>query len=129
MKLFVTVDGKTTEVSEGKSVKVLLKQSATPVTVRVARSGAVVAAKASLGELRMVQRPGLVDVGFDVPADMAGANVQVDIVSLDGKVVDRSKFTATAGANLATLKSPHRGLYYVRVRAGNLTAIKKTLVK
>ena len=129
LKLFVTVDGKTTEVSEGKSVKVLLKQSAIPVTVRVARSGAVVAAKASLGELRMVQRPGLVDVGFDVPADMAGANVQVDIVSLDGKVVDRSKFTATAGANLATLKSPHRGLYYVRVRAGNLTAIKKTLVK
>ena len=129
LKLIVTVDGKTTEVSEGKSVKVLLKQSATPVTVRVARSGAVVAAKASLGELRMVQRPGLVDVGFDVPADMAGANVQVDIVSLDGKVVDRSKFTATAGSNLATLKSPHRGLYYVRVRAGNLTAIKKTLVK
>ena len=129
LKLFVTVDGKTTEVSEGKSVKVLLKQSATPVTVRVARSGAVVAAKASLGELRMVQRPGLVDVGFDVPADMAGANVQVDIVSLGGKVVDRSKFTATAGANLATLKSPHRGLYYVRVRAGNLTAIKKTLIK
>ena len=129
LKLFVTVDGKTTEVSEGKSVKVLLKQSATPVTVRVARSGVVVAAKASLGELRMVQRPGLVDVGFDVPADMAGANVQVDIVSLDGKVVDRSRFTATAGANLATLTSPHRGLYYVRVRAGNLTAIKKTLVK
>ena len=49
--------------------------------------------------------------------------------SLDGKVVDRSRFTATAGANLATLTSPHRGLYYVRVRAGNLTAIKKTLVK
>ena len=128
LKLFVTVDGKTTEVSEGKSVKVLLKDSATPVTVRVARSG-VVAAKATLGELRMVQRPGLVDVGFDVPANLAGANVQVDIVSLDGKVVDRSRFTATAGANLATLTSPHRGLYYVRVRAGNLTAIKKTLVK
>ena len=128
LKLFVTVEGKTTEVAAGKSVKVLLKESATPVTVRVARSG-VVAAKATLGELRMVQRPGLVDVGFDVPANLAGANVQVDIVSLDGKVVDRSRFTATAGANLATLTSPHRGLYYVRVRAGNLTAIKKTLVK
>ena len=129
LRLFVTVDGKTTEVAEGKSVKVLLKQSSTPVTVRVARSGAAVAAKASLGELRMVQRTGFVDVGFEVPADMAGASVQVDIVSLDGKVVDRSKFTASAGTNLATLAAPHRGLYYVRVRAGSLAAIKKTMIK
>lgn len=129
LRLFVTVAGKTTEVAEGKSVKVLLKQSSTPVTVRVARSGAAVAAKASLGELRMVQRTGFVDVGFEVPADMAGASVQVDIVSLDGKVVDRSKFTASAGTNLATLAAPHRGLYYVRVRAGSLAAIKKTMIK
>lgn len=129
LRLFVIVDGKTTEVAEGKSVKVLLKQSSTPVTVRVARSGAAVAAKASLGELRMVQRTGFVDVGFEVPADMAGASVQVDIVSLDGKVVDRSKFTASAGTNLATLAAPHRGLYYVRVRAGSLAAIKKTMIK
>lgn len=129
LRLFVTVDGKTTEVAEGKSVKVLLKQSSTPVTVRVARSGAAVAAKASLGELRMLQRTGFVDVGFEVPADMAGASVQVDIVSLDGKVVDRSKFTASAGTNLATLAAPHRGLYYVRVRAGSLAAIKKTMIK
>ena len=129
LRLFVTVDGKTTEVAEGKSVKVLLKQSSTPVTVRVARSGAAVAAKASLGELRMLQRTGFVDVGFEVPADMAGASVQVDIVSLDGKVVDRSKFTASAGTNLATLAAPHRGFYYVRVRAGSLAAIKKTMIK
>jgi hypothetical protein len=76
-----------------------------------------------------VQRAGFVDVGFDVPANMAGANVQVDIVSLNGKVVNRSRFTANAGSNIATLSSPHRGLYYVRVRAGNLTAIKKTMVR
>ena len=129
LKMFVTVNGKTTEVSEGKSVKVLLKDSSTPVTVRVARSGMAVAKAASLGELRTVQRVGFVDVGFDMPANMAGANVQVDIVSLDGKVVNRSRFTATAGSNIATLSSPHRGLYYVRVRAGNLTAIKKTMLK
>ena len=128
LRLFVTVDGKTTEVAEGKSVKVLLKDSSVPVTVRVARSGTV-AAKASIGDLRMVQRAGLVDVGFEVPATMAGASVQVDIVSLDGKVVDRSKFRATAGTNLATFATPHRGLYYVRVRAGSLAAIKKTLIK
>lgn len=128
LRLFVTVDGKTTEVAEGKSVKVLLKDSSVPVTVRVARSGTVVA-KASIGDLRMVQRSGLVDVGFEVPATMAGASVQVDIVSLDGKVVNRSKFKATAGTNLATFATPHRGLYYVRVRAGSLAAIKKTLIK
>ena len=129
LKMFVTVNGKTTEVSEGQPVKVLLKDSSTPVTVRVARSGVAVAKAASLGELRTVQRAGLVDIGFDVPANMAGANVQVDIVSLDGKVVNRSRFTANAGSNIATLSSPHRGLYYVRVRAGNLTAIKKTMVR
>ena len=128
LRMFVTVDGKTSEVAEGKPVKVLLKESAVPVTVRVAR-GEVSVAQNGLRGLRMERVGGAVEVCFEASADYAGAKARVDLVTLSGKVVATSKFVAGSGENRASLEAPQSGVYYIRAQVGSQMVAKRALIR
>lgn len=128
LKLFVTVDGKTTEMRDGTELKVALKSSATKATVRVAKSAKVVA-DLHIGGVHFTQAGRTLDVSFNASADLAGSRAVVDVLNMDGKVVASKSGKALAGMNALTLETPRGGVYMLRVRAGSQMKVSRILVK
>lgn len=126
-RVFVTVDGNTTEMREGDSLKVYLKSSAKMATVRVAPAAKMVA-KNTIRGLRTARLGNRLQVSFDA-SGLAGTNARVDILDMKGHV----KSTATAktldGSNALVLDAPQSGLYMLRVRAGSQQQAVKILVR
>ena len=127
MKVFVTVDGKTTEMTNGKSVPVSLKKDSKTVTVQVSKSAPVVSSNALKG-LRAVQQGGSLQIGFTADG-MNGTQGLVQLVGVNGKIAATSKFTAVGGANLVTVAAPKSGVYFLRVKVGSQMTSAKFLVK
>ena len=127
MKVFVTVDGKTTEMTNGKSVPVSLKKDSKTVTVQVSKSAPVVSSNALKG-LRAVQQGGSLQIGFTADG-MNGTQGLVQLVGVNGKITATSKFTAVGGANLVTVAAPKSGVYFLRVKVGSQMTSAKFLVK
>lgn len=127
MKVFVTVDGKTIEMTNGKSVPVSLKKDSKTVTVQVSKSAPVVSSNALKG-LRAVQQGGSLQIGFTADG-MNGTQGLVQLVGVDGKIAATSKFTAVGGANLVTVAAPKSGVYFLRVKVGSQMTSAKFLVK
>ena len=128
LKVFVTVDGKTTEMYEGTNLKVALKSSATKATVRVAKAAKVVA-DLHIGGLRSVQAGSNLNISFVAGKDLAGTRAVVEIVNLDGKVMSSRSATTLAGTNAFALEAPRGGVYMLRVRAGSQMKAGRILVK
>ncbi|MCQ2054819.1 MAG: T9SS type A sorting domain-containing protein [Fibrobacter sp.] len=128
LHLFVTADNKTTEVMAGESVKVGLKENSKQVTVRVAKSASVVASN-NLKGFRTELAQGYLNVNFDAPQNLAGANARVELVSLKGEIVASQNFVAMAGFNGVSLKVAKNGLYFVRVKVASQVATGKVMVK
>ncbi len=126
--VFVTVDGKTVEMTEGESVRVALKTRETIATVRVT-AGSLNVVAGMLDGLNMSQTPGKVHVGFNVDESLAGSRTVVDIVNLDGKVLATFGSKAQAGRNLLTMDAPRSGLYMLRVRVASQQIAGKIMVK
>jgi hypothetical protein len=114
LKVFVTVDGKTTEVAAGDSLKVLLKTAGSTATVRVAPMDTRALAS-KVENLRFEQASGRLQVGFDVSEGLAGANYVVQLVGVSGKVLASARGKSAAGRNTLALKAPKPGLYLLRV--------------
>ncbi len=129
LKLFVTADGKTTEVKGSEKVRVMLKTSSSTVSVRVAKSEVKALANNNLKAFSAVQVAGNLKVGFDVPENLVGSNARIDLVSVNGKVANTVKFKALAGTNSVNLETPKSGLYFVRVQVGSQKATSKVMVK
>lgn len=129
LRLFVTANGKTTEVTGSEKVRVMLKESSSKVTVRVAKGEVKAVASSNLGAFRAVQVAENLNVGFVAPENLAGANARIDLVSVNGKVDKTVKFKALAGANSVNLDAPKSGLYFVRVQVGSQKAASKVMVK
>lgn len=127
MKVFVTVDGKTIEMTNGKSVQVSLKKDSKTVTVQVSKSAPVVSSNALKG-LRAVQQGGSLQIGFTADG-MNGTQGLVQLVGVNGKIAATSKFTAVGGANLVTVAAPKSGVYFLRVKVGSQMTSAKFLVK
>ena len=128
LRLLVTVDSKTTEVTDSRKVKVVLGEGQKQVNVRVTKS-AVTVAQSRLEGFSVHQAALGVNVNFTAPANVAGSLARVDLMGVDGKVVATQKVRATSGGNAVALKSPRGGLYFVRVQVGSQKAVQKVLVK
>lgn len=126
-RVFVTVDGNTTEMREGEPLKVYLKSSAKMATVRVAPAAKVVA-KNTLKGLRTARLGNRLQVTFDA-SGLAGTNARVDIVDLKGNVKSTATAKTVEGSNALVLDAPQSGLYMLRVRAGSQQQAVKILVR
>lgn len=127
LKVYVTIDGKTTEMGAGDSLKVLLKAAGSTATVQVT-SSAVTTVASKIENLRFERVPGALQVGFDVPSDLAGAGYRVQLVSVNGKVAATYSAKSTAGHNTLALTAPKPGLYLLRVTLGRHHAVRKVAI-
>ncbi len=127
LKVFVTVDGKTTEALAGDSLKVLLKAAGSTATVRVAPMDARALAS-KVENLRFEQASGRLQVGFDVSEGLAGANYVVQLVGLNGKIAASYASKAFFGHNTVALDVPKSGIYLLRVRVGGEQATRKVAI-
>jgi hypothetical protein len=126
-RVYVTVDGNTTEMQEGVPLKVYLKESAKTATVRVAPANRVVA-ESSLKGLRMARLGGKLQVSFEATG-LAGKSARVDIMDMKGHVMATANARAVEGTNALLLDAPKSGLYMLRVRAGSQQQATKIMVK
>lgn len=127
LKVYVTIDGKTTEMGAGDSLKVLLKAAGSMATVQVT-SSAVTTVASKIENLGFTRVPGALQVGFDVPSDLAGAGYRVQLVSVNGKVAATYSAKSTAGHNTLALTAPKPGLYLLRVTLGRHHAVRKVAI-
>lgn len=127
LKVYVTIDGKTTEMGAGDSLKVLLKAVGSTATVQVT-SSAVTTVASKLENLHFERVPGALQVGFDVSSDLAGTPYKMLLVGLNGKVEASYTGKSTSGHNLASLKAPKSGLYLLYVRVAGKQASRKVLI-
>lgn len=128
LKLFVTAEGVTTEVTNEKALNVALAKSAKQVEVRVAASNAVVASSKISG-FGSTLAGGTLQVGFTAPEALAGARASYAVVGVDGKKVAAGQFKATAGTNQFSLNAPKSGVYFVKIKVGSQLLSGKVLVK
>lgn len=128
LKVFVTVDGTTTQMAENDTLKVSIGSMAKTATVRVAPSARTVVAQ-KLNGLRAFQAGNSLQVGFQVSESLAGANAYVEILDMKGKVLSSVSGTAVSGSNILTLQTPKSGLYMVRVRVGSKQAAGSVAIK
>ena len=126
-RVYVTVDGNTTEMQEGTPLKVYLKESAKTATVRVVPATRVVA-ESSLKGLRMARLGGKLQVSFDATG-LAGTNARVDLLDMKGHVMATVAAKTVEGSNALVLDAPKSGLYMLRVRAGSQQQATKVMVK
>lgn len=127
LKVYVTIDGKTTEMGAGDSLKVLLKAAGSMATVQVT-SSAVTTVASKIENLGFTRVPGALQVGFDVSSDLAGAGYRVQLVSVNGKVAATYRGKSTAGHNTLALTAPKPGLYLLRVTLGRHHAVRKVAI-
>ena len=126
-RVFVTVDGNTTEMKDGVPLQVLLKSNAKTATVRVAPAAKVVAQN-SLKGLRSARLGGKLKVSFEA-AGLAGTNARVDLLDMKGHVMSTVNAKTLEGTNALVLDAPKSGLYMLRVRAGSQQQAAKVMVK
>lgn len=127
LKVYVTIDGKTTEMGAGDSLKVLLKAAGSMATVQVT-SSAVTTVASKIENLRFARVPGALQVGFDVSSDLAGAGYRVQLVDFKGRVAATYSAKSTAGHNTLALTVPKPGLYLLRVTLGRHHAVRKVAI-
>ena len=127
LRVYVTIDGKTTEMGAGDSLKVMLKAAGSTATVQVT-SSEVQTVASKLGNLHFARLPGALQVGFDVTQDLAGTPYKVQLVDLKGKVAATYRGKSTAGSNTLALTAPKSGLYLLRVTVGGHHAARKVAI-
>lgn len=128
LRVFVTVDGVTTEMHDGEKLQVMLSTTAKSANIRVAKSARKVVASTLQG-LRAHDLGSALQVGFDVGEGLVGANARVDLVDTKGHVVNTASFKAENGRNEVSLERPVRGLYVLRAVVGREIAVQKIMVK
>ena len=128
LKVFVTVDGITTQMAERDTLKVSIGSMAKTAVVRVAPSARTVVAQ-KLNGLRAFQAGNSLQVGFQVSESLAGVRAYVEILDMKGKVLSSVSGTAVSGSNVMTLQTPKSGLYMVRVRVGSKQAAGSVAIK
>ena len=128
LKVFVTVDGETTQMNEGDTLKVALGSMAKTATVRVAPSARVTVAQ-KLDGLRALHTGNGLQVSFNVSESLAGQRTRVELLDTKGKVLSSASGKAVSGSNSMQVDTPKSGLYMVRVRVGSKQAVVNVLVK
>lgn len=128
LNVFVTVDGKTTEMADGQNLSVALSSKSKFATVRVAEKARATVANL-LDGFKAAKVGNSLQVSFNADQGLAGTAARVDLVDLKGDVVASAAAKTLAGVNKLTLTAPKPGLYMVRVRAGSQTGAGKVVVR
>lgn len=129
LHLYVTVDGVTSEVKPGESVKVALSRSSKQVGVRVASAPKAVAVASQISGFHAVKVADGLQMQFETTGDLAGAASRYALVDVKGKVVASGNFSASAGSNSVNLAAPKAGVYFVQLKVGSQMSSAKVLVK
>ena len=128
-RVYATVGDEMFEVTNDKPLDVQLSSKAKNVSVRVTKNAVSMnIAKNWLSGFRVNQTPNVLNVGFDAASKLAGANVKVSVVGIDGRVVASNRAVASEGSNILSMKKPKQGIYFVRVQVGSQSATKRILV-
>lgn len=128
LRVFVTVDGKTTEMSEETKLNVRLGSASKKALVRVA-SEPRKAISYALGGLKARSTVNGVFVEFDAGDAYEQKAARVDLLDVKGNVVASERFYAKNGSNFAKLNVSRSGFYMARVKVGSKTLISKVLVR
>ncbi|WP_290763091.1 T9SS type A sorting domain-containing protein [Fibrobacter sp. UBA4297] len=130
MRVYATVDGNTVEVAKESPVDVRLSSKAKNISVRVTKSAVLTAiAKNMLSRFRVNQTPNVLNVGFDAASKLAGMNVKVSVVGVDGRIVATNRAIAREGSNAISMKKPKQGVYFVRLKVGSQSAVTRVMVR
>ena len=130
LRVYATVDNETVEVVKDCPVDVKLASKAKNVSVRVTKSAvAANVAKNLLKGLHVGQMSNVLNVGFDAASKLAGANVKVSVVGIDGRIVATDRAIAREGSNAIFMKKPKQGVYFVKVKVGSLSAVTRVMVR
>ena len=130
LHVYATVDNETVEVVKDSPVDVKLASKAKNVSVRVTKSAvAANVAKNLLKGLHVGQMSNVLNVGFDAASKLAGANVKVSVVGIDGRIVATDRAIAREGSNAISMKKPKQGVYFVKVKVGSLSAVTRVMVR
>ncbi|MBQ3716054.1 MAG: T9SS type A sorting domain-containing protein [Fibrobacter sp.] len=127
-KVFVTVDGKTVEMKDGKKISVKVGSLKKTAVVRVAPH-AKSEVEYALKDVRTFRNGSSLDVQFVVSNGLAGSNAKVELVDLSGKVVASLSRTSLAGLNNVRFPALESGLYVLRIRSGSQIAVKKVVLR
>ena len=128
-RVYATVGDEMFEVTNDKPLDVQLSSKAKNVSVRVTKNAVSMnIAKNWLSGFCVNQTPNVLNVGFDAASKLAGANVKVSVVGIDGRVVASNRAVASEGSNILSMKKPKQGIYFVRVQVGSQSATKRILV-
>lgn len=130
LRVYATVDNETVEVVKDSPVDVKLASKAKNVSVRVTKSAvAANVAKNLLKGLHVGQMSNVLNVGFDAASKLAGANVKVSVVGIDGRIVATDRAIAREGSNAISMKKPKQGVYFVKVKVGSQSAVTRVMVR
>ena len=128
LRVFLTIDGKTTELSDGDSLGVRLLPRAREATLRVA-SAPKAKVSYTLDGLKFRQSPGVLQVGFVAGKGLAGNSAKVELLDLQGRVVSSAAFSARDGANSAALRVTRSGIFVARVSVGGHRLVSRVAVR
>lgn len=126
--LYVTVNGRTQTVNGDEPLKLSLGTDPTPVKVRVSKA-ALVVSSSKLSEFKTISVGNRLQVNFMADEALAGGMTHVELVSLQGQVMASASAKTLAGANTLNLETPKSGVYMLRVKTGNLSAVSRILVR
>jgi hypothetical protein len=130
LRVYATVDNETVEVVKDSPMDVKLSSKAKNVSVRVTKSAvAANVAKNLLKGLHVGQMSNMLNVSFDAASKLAGANVKVSVVGIDGRVVATNRAVAREGSNAVSMKKPKLGVYFVKVKVGSQSAVTRIMVR
>ena len=130
MRVYATMNDETVEVVNDRPLDVQLSLKAKNVSVRVTKNTVPVSiAKNLLKNFHVNQMQNVLNVGFDAAANLAGSNVKVSIVGIDGRVFATGKSIANEGSNVVSMKKPKCGVYFVRMQVGSQSASARIMVR
>lgn len=128
LRIFLTVDGKTSELKAGDSLKVKLSTAPKKVQVRVAREAKKPVSYA-FDHLRVHGASGSLTVEFDAGNGLSGNTSRLELLDLAGKKVKSLDFDAKTGLNVKKVENLKPGLYIVRVKIGRRQLLSKVAIK
>ena len=130
LRVYATVNDETVEVVNDHALDVQLSSKAKNVSVRVTKNAVPInVSKHLVKNLHVNQMPNSLNVGFDTDANLAGANVKVRVVGVDGRVFATGKSIANEGSNVVLMNKPKSGVYFVRVQVGSQSASARIMVR
>ena len=130
MRVYATIDNETVEVEKDRALDVKLSSKSKNVSIRVTKSAnPVFVAKNLIKGFRLGQTTDVLNVGFEAASKLAGANVKVSIVGVDGRIVATNRAIAREGSNAISMKKPKQGVYFVKVKVGSQSAVTRVMVR